>query len=189
MLTQLALLILGAVSGFFVIMLLARFYLQWMRISFHNQLGQFVIGVTDWLVRPARRIIPGFRGLDLSSIVLALLVQALYVALSFWLQGAGFSTASALPGVVAIAFVDLIRYSMYLLIGIVIISAVLSWVNPYSPMAPMFNALARPFLRPFQRIIPPIANVDLSPIVLLLALQVVLLVLAWVRGGLIPLLV
>lgn len=63
----------------------------------------------------------------------------------------------------------------------------LSWVNPHAPLAPLFHSLSRPFLRPFQRLIPPIANVDLSPLVLLLVLQVALMLLAWLRVLLIPL--
>ena len=62
-----------------------------------------------------------------------------------------------------------------------------SWVNPRAPLAPLFNNLSRPFLRPFQRLIPPIARVDLSPLVLLLVLQIVLMLLAWLRVQLIPL--
>ncbi|MFZ5510516.1 MAG: YggT family protein [Pseudomonadota bacterium] len=190
MLTQLALLILEAVTGFFVILLLVRFYMQWLRVSFHNQIGQFVVAVTDWLVRPARRVIPGLMGLDLSSFVLALGVHSLSLAIAFWLKGYAFGGGPLLAviGLLAIGFLELIRYSAYILIGVVIIAAVLSWVNPYSPVAPLFNALARPFLRPLQRLIPPIANVDLSPIVLLLVLQIALLLLAWVRTGLLPLL-
>jgi len=89
--------------------------------------------------------------------------------------------------ILAIAMVELLRFSVYLLIGVVLFSAVLSWVNPHAPLAPLFNNLSRPFLRPFQRLIPPIAGVDLTPLVLLLVLQIVLMLLAWLRVQLIPL--
>lgn len=189
MLTNLLLLILEAVTGFFVFLLLIRFYMQWMRVSFRNQLGRFVVTVTDWLVRPARRIIPGLLGLDLPSIVAALVLHGGYLAIAFWLKNFSFGAHAgiAVPVILAIAMVELLRFSVYLLIGVVLISAILSWVNPHAPLAPLFNSLCRPFLRPFQRLIPPIAQVDLSPLVLLLLLQVALMLLAWLRVLLIPL--
>lgn len=188
MLTNLLLLILEAVTGFFVFLLLIRFYMQWLRVSFRNQLGQFVVTVTDWLVRPARRIVPGLFGLDMPSLAGALVLHSGYLAIAFWLKRFSFGANAgiAIPVILAVALLELMRFSVFLIIGIVLISAVLSWVNPHAPLAPMFNGLARPFLRPFRRMIPPIANVDLSPLVLLLLLQVVLMLLAWLRTLLIP---
>ncbi len=189
MLTNLLLLILEALSGFFVFLLLIRFYMQWLRVSFRNQVGQFVVAVTDWLVKPARRIIPGMLGLDLPTLSAALLLHSGYLAIAFWLKHFSFGAHAgiAIPVILAIALIELLRFSLYLLIGIVLVSAVLSWVNPHAPLAPFFNSLSRPFLRPFQRMIPPIAQVDLSPLVLLLLLQVVLMLLTWLRVLLIPL--
>lgn len=189
MLTNLLLLILEAVTGFFVFLLLVRFYMQWLRVSFRNQLGRFVVTVTDWLVRPARRIIPGLFGLDMPSLAGALILHSGYLTLAFWLKRFSFGTHAgiAVPVILAIAAIELLRFSVYILIGVVLFSAILSWVNPHAPLAPLFNSLSRPFLRPFQRLIPPIANVDLSPLVLLLALQVALTLLAWLRVLLIPL--
>lgn len=189
MLTNLLLLILEAVTGFFVFLLLVRFYMQWLRASFRNQLGQFVVTVTDWLVRPARRIVPGLLGLDLPSLFGALALHSGYLTVAFWLKRFSFGAHAgvAIPVILAIAVLELLRFSVFLLIGIILISAVLSWVNPHAPLAPLFNSLSRPFLRPFQRLIPPIANVDLSPLVLLLLLQVALMLLAWLRALLVPL--
>jgi YggT family protein len=188
MLTNLLLLILEAVTGFLVFLLLVRFYMQWLRVSFRNQLGRFVVTVTDWLVQPVRRVIPGLFGLDLPSLLGALALHSGYLTIAFWLKRFSFGAhlGIAVPVVLAIAMVELLRFSIYLLIGIVLISAVLSWVNPRAPLAPLFNSLCRPFLRPFQRLIPPIAQVDLSPLVLLLLLQVALMLLTWLRVQLIP---
>lgn len=189
MLTNLLLLILEAVTGFFVFLLLIRFYMQWLRVSFRNQLGRFVVTVTDWLLRPARRVVPGLFGLDMPSLAGALVLHSGYLTLAFWLKRFSFGAHAgiAVPVILAIAVVELLRFSAYLLIGVVLFSAILSWVNPHAPLAPLFNSLSRPFLRPFQRLIPPIAHVDLSPLVLLLVLQVALTLLAWLRVLLIPL--
>lgn len=188
MLTQLALLILEAATGFFVFLLLVRFYMQWLRASFRNQLGQFVVALTDWLVRPARRVIPGLFGIDLPSFAMAWLLHAAYLGLAFWLKGFSFGAhpGAAVGIVLTIALVELARFSVYLLTGVVLIAAVLSWVNPYAPLAPLFNALTRPFLRPIQRLVPPVANVDLSPLLLLLALQVLLILINWLRASIVP---
>ena len=188
MLTNLLLLILEAVTGFFVILLLTRFYMQWLLLSFRNQLGQFVIAVTDWLVKPARRVLPGLFGLDLPSLLVALAIHSGFLALAFWLKHFSFGAHAgiAVSVVLAIAVVELIRYSVYLLTVIILIAAVLSWINPHAPLAPLFNNLSRPFLKPIQKVVPPIANVDLSPLVLLLVLQIALILLASLRARLIP---
>ena len=185
MLMQLALFILDAIFGFFSVLLLGRFLMQWLRVSFRNQIGAFVVAATDWAVLPVRRFIPGIFGLDWASLTLAILVQTVLVALTFWLRGFSFGGAAIAAFLILLLLgsLDVFKLAIYLLVGVVIVAAILSWVNPYSPLAPLFNALTRPFLRPFQRIIPPIANVDLSPLVLLLVLQVILFLLASFRAN------
>jgi YggT family protein len=80
-----------------------------------------------------------------------------------------------------VAAVDLLRYSLYILVFAVIVQFVLSWVNPYAPLAPVFDAIVRPFLRPIRRFVPPIANIDLSPAILFIILQVALLLVGALR--------
>lgn len=188
MLTNLLLLILEAISSFFVFLLLLRFFMQWLRVSFRNQLGQFVVAVTDWIVKPMRRIVPGMFGLDLPSLLAALTLHTGYLCIAFWLKHFSFGDHAgiAISVILAIAAIELCRFSIYLLVIVVLIAAVLSWVNPHAPLAPLFRNLARPFLHPFQRVIPPVANVDLSPLVLLLLLQIGLMLLSWLRVLLIP---
>jgi YggT family protein len=81
----------------------------------------------------------------------------------------------------AVAAVDLLRYSLYILVFAVIVQFVLSWVNPYAPLAPVFDAIVRPFLRPIRRFVPPIASIDLSPAILFIILQVALLLVGALR--------
>jgi YggT family protein len=190
MLANILLLVVNAVAGFITLMLLARFYMQWQRISFRNQIGQFVVTTTDWIVRPLRRVIPGVFGLDMASLLPAWVVQVLLVAFELSLRGAVFSgnTAAVIGGLAGVGLIELVRMMVYLLFAVVLGSAVLSWVSPHSPLAPLLHSLAAPFLRPFRRVVPPIANVDLSPLVLLLVLQIVLMVLAGARNGFAPLL-
>jgi YggT family protein len=174
---QIGVLLVDAVLSFFVFMLLARFHFQWLRVPFRNQAGEFVLATTNWLVMPVRRVVPGFAGLDLATLLLAWLLQAL----SLWAQAAILGAEPTLAVVVAIAAVDLLRYSLYILVFAVIVQFVLSWVNPYAPLAPVFDTIVRPFLRPIRRFLPPIAGLDLSPAVLFILLQVVLIPVSYLR--------
>ena len=170
MLAQIALYLVDAVFGFFVFMLLARFHFQWLRVPFRNQVGEFVIATTNWLVLPVRRVVPGLAGLDLPTLLLAWLL----LGVSLWIQTAIIGSELGLAALAAIAAVDLLRYSLYILVFAVIVQVVMSWINPYAPLAPVFDAVVRPFVRPIRRFIPPVANIDLSPAVLFILLQVVL---------------
>jgi len=183
MLAQIVLLIAGTVFGFITLLLLARFFMQWGRVSFRNPIGHFVITVTDWIVMPARRVIPGLFGLDMASLLLAWAAQMLYVLVEIGL-GLPISTPFAIP---LLGFVDLARMAIYLIFGVVLVSVVLSWVGARTPAAYVFDELARPFLAPFRRLIRPVGGIDLSPLVLLLVLQIVLLIIARLRMSLLAL--
>lgn len=162
--------------------LLARFLLQWARASFRNPIGQFVVALTDWAVRPARRFVPGLMGLDLASLLLAWLVQLGYLALIYALTSSGLGGGLPLAPMLLVALVEVGRMAVHLAMLVVLVSAVLSWVNPHAPLAPFFDGLARPLLAPFRSIVPPLGGIDLSPLILLLLLQVVLMVLDSLRG-------
>lgn len=185
MLTSILLLLLDTAFGFITLMLLARFLMQWARVSFRNQLGQFVVATTDWAVRPLRRLMPGLFGLDLASLLPAWLVQTLFVPIDLGLRGLSIAgnPLGILLGALGLGLLAVLKLAIYLIIGVVLVAAVLSWVNPHAPAASVFFGLADPFLRPIRRVVPSIANVDLSPLVLILVLQVLLLVLASVAGG------
>ena len=179
MLTQIAHLLIQTAFGFFVYALLLRFYMPWLRAPVRNPVGQFVSALTDWIVKPARRVVPGLLGLDLATILIAWFAEALMLVLVSWLRG--FSFASA-PGIAAgvlftLAAMELARASLYLLIGVIVVQVIISWVNPYAPLAPVFDALTRPFYAVFRRFVPTIGNVDLSPLLVLLVAQILLILL------------
>mgnify|MGYP001581911382 CR=1 FL=1 len=177
MLRQITHFLLDTAFGFFVFVLLARFYLQLMRAPFRNPLGHFVTALTNWVVLPARRLVPGMFGLDLASLLLAWLIEVLLLFLLYLLKGGGLGSASGtLAGVLfSLALLELAHFTLYLFIAVILIQAVISWVNPYAPLAPLFNALTAPFLRPFRRMVPPIGNVDLSPLFALVTAQLLLI--------------
>lgn len=190
MLGQIVFLLINFVFGAFTLLLLARFFMQWQRVPFRNQLGQFVLKTTDWIVLPLRRVVPGVWGLDMASLVPAWLAQVAFVAIELALRGVPFGGAGGVAlGLAGMGLIELARMAVYLVFALILVSAVLSWVAPHAPAAPVVRHLAEPFLRPFRRIIPPIAGIDLSPLVLLLLLQILLVVLAGLRGSFLPLIV
>ncbi|NLR76488.1 YggT family protein [Leeia aquatica] len=170
--------ILDTIIGFFILVLLLRFSLQCARASFNNPLSQFCISFTNWLVRPLRRVIPGLFGLDLATLVAALLVAWVLSLLSAWiLQSTGFTLPLSvlLPFTLGLAVIKVMQVELYLLIGSAFVLCILSWTRAYHhPMAGLLNALVAPLLRPLQRVIPPVSGFDLSPLVLILVLQVIL---------------
>ena len=174
---QIATFLIDTLFTFFVFLLLLRFHFQWLRVPFRNQVGEFVLVTTSWMVMPARRVIPGLVGLDLASLLLAWVLQGL----GLWIQAEIRGIDAGLPGLAFVSLIDLVRYSLYILVAAVIIQVVFSWMNPYTPVAPVLDALTRPFLRPLRRWLPPLANFDLTPLVLVVIAQVVLIVLWNVR--------
>jgi YggT family protein len=99
------------------------------------------------------------------------------LALTFLLIGAG-PSAWPWPSLLFAALLQVLRWSLYMVFFLTLVHVVLSWINPYAPVAPAVAMLVRPFLAPFQRVMPLIGGIDLSPAVLLIVVNVLLLVLS-----------
>jgi YggT family protein len=155
--------------------LLFRFLLQWLRAPMRNPVGEFIMAISDFAVLPARRFIPPMWRLDSSSLLLALCVELIYLGLTLSIDGYPFVHFPWL-GLLALSAVKLIKISVYLLMSSLVAQAILSWVNPFTPLAPLLAAITYRFLRPLQRILPLIGNVDLSPLILLVICQIILFV-------------
>jgi YggT family protein len=174
---QIAIFLIDTVMACFVYLLLIRFHFQWLRVPFRNPAGQFVLATTSWAVMPARRIVPGLAGLDLATLLLAWLAEAL----SLWAQSAIAGAEPTLAALAAVAAVELLRFSIYILVFAVILHVAISWINPDAPVEPLLEMVTRPFLRPLRRYVPPVANVDLTPMVLIVLLYVLLIPLNYLR--------
>ena len=177
MLAQAGIFLLDTLIGLFSLALLLRFYMQAFRAPFRNQVGAFVVQITNWLVMPLRKILPGVFGLDLATLLSAYLLQVLLIVAVMFI---GTWSITMLPAnmlvlVLWAALLATLRISIYLLIGILFIQAILSWVSPYSPLMPLAPQLTRPFTNPIRRLVPPIANIDLSPVIAILLAQVTLI--------------
>lgn len=184
MLDRLLVMIVDTAASLLCFALITRVVMQATRASFRNPLGQFTIAITDWAVRPARRFIPAAWGFDLPTVAVAWLVQCAALVVTLQLGGGPLSSGTAWAMLALMALVEVAKVVCYVLEVAVILSAVLSWVNPYAPLAPVIFTITQPLLRPFQKLIRPIGGVDLSPIALLLTLQLVLAVLQMFAGQL-----
>lgn len=158
---------------------LLRLYMQRVRASFYNPVGRFVFALSDWLVLPLRRVVPAWRQWDLASLVAALLVQLVQYLLLWLLLGAG----AALAWLPWMAVFGLLRVAVSGLIGLLLVYAVLSWVQTRSPMVEVLDRLCGPVLQPFRKWIPLVGGVDLAPLAALVALQVVMIVLGHLQAA------
>lgn len=178
--------LISVACGLLTLALLLRFYLQCVRAAYRNPLSQFLAALTDFMVRPARRVIPGLWGVDLATLVLAWLVQFIELVLVVAIKGYEPDVAAphtAYAGLALLAAVMVLKLALYVVMVATLMQAVLSWINPYSPIGPILNSMTRPFLRIFQRWIPPVGNVDLSPLFVIVACQLLLMVpVAWLES-------
>lgn len=181
--SQILVFLLDTILGLLSLALLLRFYFQLLRVPYYNPVSQFLIAVTDFVVRPARRVIPGWAGMDMSTLVIAWVLECIILTSVFMIQGYDFEVnlVASLGVIGLLGFVEIVKTTLYIVLIMIIMQAVLSWINPNSPMAPLLDSFTRPFLAVFRKRIPPIANVDLSPLFVLILIQVLLMVVAGVH--------
>lgn len=181
MLGQILSFLIASVAGLLTLAFLARFWLQWTRASFRNPVGEAVITVTNWAVMPLRRIVPGLLGIDWASVLAAWLTQGIHLFVIGALAGFEVFAFTSLPAIAWAAVLGMLELFIYLLMGIVIIAALLSWIAPHAPAAPLFDGLAAPLLSPVRRFIPIVGGLDFAPLIVVLLLQVMLIVLENLR--------
>ena len=175
MLTNALVFLLNTLLGLMTIVFLLRFYLQATNAPFGNPLSQAVVKATDFVVIPVRRIVPSMFKLDTSTLVLAFLTQLLLQFSLQYLNGFpfGLSGNSIWLGLAGLSVLHVANLSVDLFLYAIIAQALLSWVNPYTPIAPVLDALTRPILNPIRQIIPSPNGLDLSPLVAILAAQLI----------------
>lgn len=168
------------VFGFYILAVMLRFLLQCVRADFYNPLVQFLVRITNPLLLPLRRFVPGYRGLDLASVVLAFALQLLEVLLVTALFGRSLD----IGGVLLVTVMELLKLLINIYLWGVIIQAVLIWINPdpRHPAARVLAQLTAPLLRPARRLLPPVSGVDLSPVLVVVALIFVSLLLQDLLG-------
>lgn len=160
-------LIIDTIASVLAGVLLLRFWMQVVRVRPPSSLAQFTFQLTDWLVRPLRRVLPGIGGFDWASLVGAFLIAVLSMVVDIWLV-----SQLSIQTVLLLSLLRLLQWMFYGLMGLILIEVVFSWVNPHAPLAPFVRALNDPLMRPLRRIIPLIGNIDLSPLVALVLLRI-----------------
>ena len=166
--------LLNTVFTLFGAALLLRAWMQVVRMPPYNPVSNAVLQATNWLVLPLRHVFRGTRGIDWASVAAAVLAALVYVVLMVAL--AGVDPLGLAPVLVIVALLTVVKWALNLLIWLTILMALLSWLNPRSPAMPLLYQLTAPFLNPLRRILPQFGGIDLSPILLFVIVQILLMV-------------
>ncbi len=162
---------------------LLRLYMQYQRIPMSarsgNPLGAFVFALTDWIVLPLRRVIPAAGRWDMASLAAVFLLQIFQFSV-LWLMGALGGGYATIP---ILAAFGVVRLALSGMTGLVIVYAVLSWVQTNSVLADVVERLVAPPLIPIRRVLPLVGGIDLSPLALLVLLQVAAIALGAIQGS------
>jgi YggT family protein len=164
--------LINTVFGLYILAVMMRFLLATVRADFYHPLSQFLVKITNPLLVPLRRIIPSAGKIDTASLVLMLALQMFALTLILSFRGGGnLSFLTLIVGSLA----ELLSLLLNVFIVVIIVQAILSWISPgsYNPINSLLYSLTAPVLRPIQKVIPPIAGIDLSPLVALVVLQLV----------------
>lgn len=168
--------IINIVFGLYLAAVMLRFLLQTIRADFYNPICQFLITVTNPALKPLRRWIPGYMGIDWPSILLLVLLQLLEICLIALLISGHIPSLISMPVIIASKLLGLL---IWIYIIIIIIQAVISWIQPgsYSPFTVLLYQLSDPLVRPVRRYIPVTGGIDWSPFVVLISLNLALILL------------
>jgi YggT family protein len=166
-----------SVFDFYLFVLLLRLLLQYLRVDYYNPVTQFIIKITSPVVVPLRRVIPGYWGIDLATVVLILIVSLMKLSLISVLSIHHFPN---IFGLILWSLGDLLGLIIKLFFYAILASVIISWVAPsnYSPLFLIVQRLTDPLLKPARRLIPQIAGFDISPIPVLLLLQILIILMA-----------
>lgn len=181
MFTEIILFLLDTVFTLFGMALLLRLWMQLTRLPSRNPVSQGVFQVTDWIIRPLRRIIPGLGGIDWATVIAAYLTAVVFLLCRSLVLGA--DPIGFLPLILALSLLNLLKWGISMVMWVTLLMAVLSWVNPQSPMAGPIWHLTAPLLRPIQRVLPRLGGFDISPLILFVIAQILLMVIASISRG------
>lgn len=167
--------LLTTVLNLLTLVFLLRFFMQLLRAPFNNPLGLMVITLTDFAVKPVRRILSSFKKIDLSTLFLALITQFLLQISLLMLRNFPLFVAgdAAWLGFIGLSLLGVLRTALDVFFYAILMQVILSWVNPHSPFSGVLDTLTRPILGPIRRLIPTTNGLDFSPLVALILLQMV----------------
>jgi YggT family protein len=172
--------VVNALTSLYILVLLLRFWLPLLRADFRNPLAQGIFKLTSPLVIPVRRIIPAIGRLDTATILVTVAFQCLAILLILFIQGESGDVST----IILIALIKLAMLSVNIFAYAILIRVILSWISPgqYNPATAIISTLTDPVLRPFQRLIPPLGGIDLTPMFAMISLFALNILI----GGLFP---
>jgi len=170
------------IIGLYILIVMLRFLLQWARADFYNPVSQFIVKATQPPLAPLRRIIPGVAGFDLAAVVFMFVLKFVELWLIMMLLG----RAPQAAGLALLSVAELLALLLNVYVFAILIQVIISWVNPgmYNPVMGLLHSLNEPLLSPARRMIPPISGLDLSPIAVIIILQLAsMLIVAPIRDA------
>lgn len=168
-LTQVGMLVINTLVGLYLLVVVMRFLLQLVRADFYNPISQFIVKATNPPLIPLRKIIPGWGGIDIASLVLALIIQTIAIALILLLNGIQPSVE-----VLLWAAIGLISLLLKIFFWGLLITVIASWIAPnsYNPALILINQILEPAIQPIRKLMPDMGGIDLSPLIAFLLIQV-----------------
>jgi YggT family protein len=165
--------LLSTIFNLLTLLFLLRFFLQLFKAPFNNPLSYMVVSLTDFAVKPARRIVPSWGKIDLSTLILALVAQLLLQICLLWLRDLPISLVgnAIWTSLIGMSLLGVFRTVLDVFFYVILLQVILSWVNPHSPIASVLNSLTKPILAPIQRLLPTAGGMDFSPVVALILIQ------------------
>ncbi|MGV6826235.1 MAG: YggT family protein [bacterium] len=154
--------------GLYTLAVMLRFLLQVVRADFYNPVSQFIVKVTTPVVHPLRKIIPGIGSWDTASLALAWLLSTTELLLILLINGKGFAILPA----ILLAVPHLVELVIHIFLFAVFVQVIISWISPggYNPAVQLLYSLTEPLMRPARNLLPPISGIDLSPMLVIVAL-------------------
>lgn len=182
--------LISTLFGMYILAIMLRLILQMVRADFNNPVSRFIIKITNPPLKPLRRIIPGFAGIDMASVVMMMALQILEFYLITVLRD--FPSPDIL-GLTLYALIELVSLGFYVFLFSIFILALLSWINPgqYNPINNLLQQITEPVLRPARRLLPPMSGMDLSPMLAMVGLWLIKILLLdplgyWAKGMVYP---
>ncbi len=177
--------LISVIFGFLILMIMLRFLLQWVRADFYNPISQFIVKISNPLLKPCRRVIPGVAGVDMAAIVLMLALKYVQLLLTYAIGGIPLH----LLLILVLSITGLLKLLLYVFIFAIIISAIASWIAPggYNPALSLIQQLTTPIVGPIQRRMKPVSGLDLSPLVALLILNLLVMAIPYLQRALLGL--
>ena len=174
--TQAAIFLIQIIFGLYILAVLLRFLLAKVRADFYNPLSQFIVKITNPAIKPLRRIMPGYFGVDWPSIILLIFVQAMEIILISLIAS---GRIPAPLGLLVLTIAYLLKEIIYVYLFIIIVQIVISWVNPgaYNPITVIMHQLSEPILKPARQLIPPAGGFDFSSLIVLIVMQLLIILL------------